>query len=609
MGFGLSNLFSYHTKKEAYDASSVSEADSAGTKETEHVLSARELASFTKGSSVTGQVVGMEGDTVKLKLADDTYVNARLEKEMHVLVGQRLTFEVKSNSGSALSLIPLFTNLNTGTNVIKGLEAANIPVNDASVSMVTAMMDKGMSIDVSSLQTMYRQIMSYPKAEPADLVEMRQLSIPITEENLVQFEAYKNYEHQILSGILEIADSLEQTALDLIRTGDGQGAAAIYKELTAMLSEGEILPGQAEAAGNDGQGAEMISLEGSLQAQQPPAGETAEGILLKEQAGQEGQTGAKIPAEGTLAEESVKSPVRIIAEDMPLALEENELAIANERPGQEWELSGLLKGQERAVLSEHLTELGVPERITQAVREGTISYKQLFSVLSKVSEGKQQGEPLEKLYSSKEFGILIKDRMMKQLLLEPEAVGKEGKVSEYYEKLREQTQRLTDTLSTIGKENSNLFKSVDNLRQNMDFMNQINQAFTYVQLPLKFSQGSGHGDLYVYTNKKNLAKDDGSISALLHLDMENLGPVDVYVAMTGSERVSTKFYLKDDDMLSFIESNIHILNERLEKRGYLLKTEVTVKSNEEKDFAKRLSGEGEEEKHMLLSTQAFDVRA
>lgn len=191
-----------------------------------------------------------------------------------------------------------------------------------------------------------------------------------------------------------------------------------------------------------------------------------------------------------------------LAEETSAASKENELAIANKEPVREWQLGNLLKESEREAFSRQLTELGVSKRITAQVKDGTISYKELFSVLSRISEEKQQAEPLQKLFASKEFGTLVKSRMMKQLLMEPETVGKDGKVSEYYEKLRQQTQRLTDTFSTIGKENSNLFKSVDNLRQNMDFMHQLNQAFTYVQLPLKFSQGTGHGDLYVYTNKK-----------------------------------------------------------------------------------------------------------
>ncbi len=600
MGFDLSNLFSYHTNKEAYGAGPVSEADStASPKETDRVLTARELSAFTKGSSVTGQVIAMEGDMVKLKLSDDAYVNARLEQKLQVMVGQRLTFEVKSHSGNTLSLSPLFTNMNTGTTVIKGLEAANIPVNDATASMVTAMMDKGMSIDAASLQNMFRQVTSFPKALPADLVEMKQLSIPVTNENITQFEAYKNFEHQILAGIEEIAGSLEQTCLDMIKAGDAKQAAAVYKEVTAMLAEGEMFPEQAEGFIGD-----VLEGETAVFEQDSQTGK----ILIKEPGMETVLPGAG-ENENAAAKAGSESGEAFLTEEMPAASKESELAAANKAPAQEWQLGNLLKEPERAAFSGQLTELGVSERITAQVKEGTISYKELFSVLSRISEEKQQAEPLQKLYASKEFGTLVKNRMMKQLLLEPETVGKDGKVSEYYEKLRQQTQRLTDTLSTIGKENSNLFKSVESLRQNVDFMNQLNQAFTYVQLPLKFSQGSGHGDLYVYTNKKNLAKENGSISALLHLDMDNLGAVDVYVTMTGSEKVNTKFYLRDDDMLSFIESNIHILNERLEKRGYALKTEVTVKSGEEKSFAERLAGEEEEAKRMLLSTQAFDVRA
>lgn len=75
---------------------------------------------------------------------------------------------------------------------------------------------------------------------------MSQLSIPITNENITQFEAYKNFEHQILAGIEEIAGSLEQSCLDMIKAGDLQQAAAVYKEVTAMLAEGELLPEQAE---------------------------------------------------------------------------------------------------------------------------------------------------------------------------------------------------------------------------------------------------------------------------------------------------------------------------------------------------------------------------
>ena len=148
-------------------------------------------------------------------------------------------------------------------------------------------------------------------------------------------------------------------------------------------------------------------------------------------------------------------------------------------------------------------------------------------------------------------------------------------------------------------------KSVADLRSNLDFMNQINQMYSYVQLPLKMSEGKAHGDLYVYANKKSLASKDGSISALLHLDMEHLGPVDVYVAMQ-EQRVTTHFYLPDEAMLDFIEAHIHILNERLEKKGYALNPVLSVK-NEEKTAVEEMLGTGEEVS--VLSQYSFDVRA
>ncbi len=124
------------------------------------------------------------------------------------------------------------------------------------------------------------------------------------------------------------------------------------------------------------------------------------------------------------------------------------------------------------------------------------------------------------------------------------------------------------------------------------------------------SGGDAHGDLYVYTNRKSAVKEDGSVSALLHLDMEYLGPLDVYV-MLKETKVNTQFYLQDESMIDFIADHIHVLNERLEKRGYTLHAEMKVAEEKEettaKDVIKNITAK--EPKTMLLAHYAFDVRA
>ncbi len=116
---------------------------------------------------------------------------------------------------------------------------------------------------------------------------------------------------------------------------------------------------------------------------------------------------------------------------------------------------------------------------------------------------------------------------------------------------------------------------------------------------------STHGELFVYTNKKNLAKKDGNVSALLHLDMEYLGPVDVYVAMQ-NQNVSTKFYLSDDSVIDLIAENIHVLNERLNSRGYSMSCEFVAKEGEKTAMEEMLAAN---KNVSVLASYSFDARA
>ncbi len=47
----------------------------------------------------------------------------------------------------------------------------------------------------------------------------------------------------------------------------------------------------------------------------------------------------------------------------------------------------------------------------------------------------------------------------------------------------------------------------------MEFMNQVNQMYTYAQIPLKMSGQHASGELFVYTNKKALAQGEKDLTA------------------------------------------------------------------------------------------------
>ncbi len=190
------------------------------------------------------------------------------------------------------------------------------------------------------------------------------------------------------------------------------------------------------------------------------------------------------------------------------------------------------------------------------------------------------------------------------MLTTPGSVEKES-VSRLYERLNEQTRQLTQALSESVKADSPLYKSVETIRENVDFMNQLNQTYTYVQLPLKFRGENAHGELYVYTNKKSLAKREGTVSAFLHLDMEHLGMVDVYVAMEQG-RINTNFYLEDEASLILLEKNMDMLTKRLTEKGYQANAKLMLREESGGVMEEILKTD---KNVSMIGSQSFDVRA
>ena len=108
-------------------------------------------------------------------------------------------------------------------------------------------------------------------------------------------------------------------------------------------------------------------------------------------------------------------------------------------------------------------------------------------------------------------------------------------------------------------------------------------------------------------------------TALLHLDMEHLGPVDVYVSMdtsSAASKLSTNFYVADDSILDFLNDHMDELTARLEAKGYSVRAGAVLKgSNEAKEnpFSDAADGGGvngllSQSKMIKLSQYSFDVR-
>ncbi len=525
-----------------------------------------DIRNLLPGQTIQGAVISRNGNTVQIALSQDLLINARIEQSISLALGQNMSFEVKTNNGAVLSLAPLYANMANQATILRALGAAGLPETAENIEMVARMMEEGMPIDRDTILNVSRQLLEFPTQDPATVIQMIRLGLSITEANIEQFEQYQNAGHQLLGSAEMIAQELPEIFHELMGEGRVSQAYAFYESVLDIFTEA----GMAEAviqkgAENEAGQADATKL---LHAQMQDAG--LDDLQLTEM------------KEGTEAQEMRPS-------------------------GQD---PALTDSQWRS-LGDMLRELGVEEYTAGQIRNGEVSAKEVLSLIRNLmpGAGEMPSHVLERLFGGKEFEGLLRAEVERQWLIEPREVADPRKVEQLYERIREQSMRLNEAVQTAGKADAPVARSAQNLQNNVDFMNQMNHMFAYIQLPLKMAGNHAHGDLYVYTNKKNLAAKDGNVSALLHLDMEHLGAMDVYVTMQHN-KVNTNFTLQDESSLDLIEQHISLLDERLAGRGYTLKAQFQVKEEDEEKNASIMQTILSQDKNIsVLSRTSFDMRA
>ena len=489
----------------------------------------RQIRSLVPGQTLRGEIVSREGSNAQIRLLQDVLIDAKVDADIRLELGQNITFQVKSN-GQTLNLSPLFTNMATEGTVRKALDMASLPTNENTVAMTKQLMDAGLPIDKNTLQQIWHESNTFPDAEIMDIVNLHRLELPVTEENISQMASYRNLTHQLTEGIADASEALTATLQEMVAGGDVEQAAGLYQAITdLLLEEGEV----PEAT-------DTVQAE-NTQALQNIVGENPE----------------------------ILQPEEIIEENM-----------------------GRLSDTTAKVVDSDVSVTAQLQNIQKLLKQG-LDTKDVHLLRMVLQDSKVTELP----------GKLILDSWS----LRPEDVESPEKVEQLYQRLGRQLKGFADALGENGQSGSQAYQAVSNLSQNVDFLQQINQTYAYIQLPLHLRQGEHKtGELFVYTNKKNLAKRDGQVSALLHLDMEHLGPLDVYVAMQ-DVKVSTKFYVQNDAVLDYLESNMDVLTQRLKKRGYDCNCETTLRT-ELQQTAQAMAPLLKTESSVPIARYAFDVR-
>ena len=549
----ISNLVSQYNKSVANGE------PMTGAKGVEKLVSS--LNEMSRGMIFEGTVSSVHGNQVKLALSNGQQILARLAGKFSFEQGQSVFFQVKNNDGGTIEIKP-YTVDGEGANLtlMDALKAAGLPVDGINLSMVNKMMEEQMPIDKTSLNQMYQLVQDNKDINVTTLVELKRLGIEINQVNAAQFENYANDKQAITIAMDSLIEELPNalSAEDLSMYKLVTQARDILNVVTEGLPEEAFISNEAsdmssyEAIMRDNQSAPVVKKHFNI-------AELFESLNSVSGESQDIQTIQKT--------DNSQGIDNIFLQD-------------NESPSNT--IGFILSDKQIEELNEQVRMLlpNLQENNISLYSEDSSVVGILNDIKSMLENTPANANTLRHLFSGEAFKLMLKEALEQQWMIKPGDLEKNPKkLDGLYDKIEKQITNMENILKTTGMVNSKAEALADNIRGNIEFMNQINEAYTYVQVPLRMNEKNASGQLYVYTNKKSMSDPDKELSAFLHLDLEHLGGTDVSIKML-HRKVTTNFYLDSDESYTLVKQFLPVLEKRLQDKGYNCELNVNSDSKQ-----------------------------
>lgn len=518
-----------------------------GAKGVEKLVSS--LNEMSKGMIFEGTVSSVRGNQVKLALSNGQQILARLAGKFSFEQGQSVFFLVKNNDGGTIEIKPYTVDgEEANLTLMDALKAAGLSVDGINLSMVNKMMEEHMPIDKTSLNQMYQLVQDNKDINVTTLVELKRLGIEINQVNAAQFENYANDKQAITIAMDSLIDELPNalSAEDLSMYKLVTQARDILNIVTEGLPEEAFISSEAsdmsqyEAIMRDNKSAPVVKKHFNI-------AELFESLNSVSGESQDIHTTQKInnaPAIDTILLQENETKSNTIG----FLLSDKQIEELNEQVRM---LLPNLQENNISLYSEDSSVVGILNDINSML-ENTLA----------------NADALRHLFSGEAFKLMLKEALEQQWMIKPgDLENNPKKLDGLYDKIEKQITNMEIILKTSGVVNPKAEALADNIRGNIEFMNQINEAYTYVQVPLKMNEKNASGQLYVYTNKKSMSNPDKELSAFLHLDLEHLGGTDVSIKML-HRKVTTNFYLDSDESYALVKQFLPVLEKRLQDKGY-----------------------------------------
>ena len=528
-----------------------------------------------EGETLKGVVSDVHGNEITISLDDGTSFTGHLPEASMYSIGQKAAFLITSLDNGTIYMKAMSSAYLLGMEdtIEQALEEAGLPKSPRNLDIVRSLLENKQSISRESINSFMQLCSRYPNADVGNVITMYRLGFSMDEASVTQFDTYQNQQHQLLSRMNSLTDSLTDLLSELSQENISVARYAAGELLSAALGSTPSLEEFQLAAGKTlEQAAEADSGAGTESVTSSDSPELSEETLSSQETPSAEEADSNNPL----------SRMRQLFSNITDKVNTNLTGgTAGEETGFIQEQSGhILTAAERESLADLLSKFTDSDKLTTDLRNGSATARELLgaihSALPKLSD-----PVIRELFANPSLGKLIKGQFLSNWTISPEGLKESNGMDSLYHKISSELDdlmHLSQMFATRPSGESAVNTTTD-MQQNLQFIKTLNEQFAYMQLPLKLSSENAHGDLYVMTKKEALRKSKDNLKVLLHLEMDHLGPLDIHITKERTS-ITAKFFVTKDDALRLLEKNAGLLKDALNEQGYSFSSEFAEKKKD-----------------------------
>ena len=517
-----------------------------------------ERLTYKEGQVVKGEVLDATLTGVKIKLTNGQILDAKLAQPAMFSIGDEVALAVKEASAKQVLLTTLHQDPQlVEDKLITILENAKLPMTEENHHLVRQLIENNLPISDQSLKNFIQLTKQFPEATVKQLIFMVKHDIPVSSENIQQLTMLENNEHALMKSITSLADDITS-----IQRSELSTSPLIIKDTLSV----DQTPLPLTLLTSDKNSSEFLS--NLNQVIKATADLNIETIPMPT---------SKVPLGDMLLTKDVENLTRHLKHNMV----EQQNNIIEKLPLSD--AQKLLFEKLETPKQMHLVDL------VTMTKEKLLPLDQLRGILIQ-------------LKTDSTYATLVKGMLMSK-----DTLGDMVQVKDYYKSLNlKMTDLIKSTELALKDESGNVLKEAQNVKSSVSFLNALGKDFSLMHLPMLLQDQLQHSELYVLGDRKKGKDGEKSITALVRLDLVNLGHTDIHIKKTG-KNLDIQFFMTDEKQISVVNENLYGLHNLLNRKGFnVLSINVTPLQKSFDVVTDFLDGQ---DVKANISRYTFDMRA